>query len=247
MIRGGFLDPSMRADLIALMRDGKAETRLTRRANALVLLDDGMSCEAIAKVLYLDDDTIRYWYALYAERGPSWLADFGYKGRACELTAAQQDDLKEWVAQTLPRTTARVGEWIETRYGVSYTRSTLIKLMGRIGVEYRKPKVMPRKLDPAKQQAFIDGYENLLNNLDDDEAVMFADALHPTHKVRPAGCWAPKEWQGRARPIRRAFSFGCVSPWKSPERLGDGRKIREVLISCGFLKLWAGFFACNEP
>jgi len=58
-----------------------------------------MSCEAIAKVLYLDDDTIRYWYALYAERGPSWLADFGYKGRACELTAAQQDDLKEWVAQ----------------------------------------------------------------------------------------------------------------------------------------------------
>ena len=193
MIRGGFLDPSMRADLIALMRDGKAETRLTRRANALVLLDDGMSCEAIAKVLYLDDDTIRYWYALYAERGPSWLADFGYKGRACELTTAQQDDLKEWVAQTLPRTTARVGEWIETRYGVSYTRSALIKLMGRIGVEYRKPKVMPRKLDPAKQQAFIDGYENLLNNVDDDEAVMFADALHPTHEVRPAGCWAPKE------------------------------------------------------
>jgi hypothetical protein len=22
---------------------------------------------------------------------------------------------------------------------------------------------------------------------------MFADALHPTHEVRPAGCWAPKE------------------------------------------------------
>ena len=50
---------------------GKAETRLTRRANALLLLDDGMSCETIAKVLYLDDDTIRYWYALYAERGSS--------------------------------------------------------------------------------------------------------------------------------------------------------------------------------
>ena len=33
MIRGGFLDPNIRADLIALVRDGKAETRLTRRAN----------------------------------------------------------------------------------------------------------------------------------------------------------------------------------------------------------------------
>jgi hypothetical protein len=61
MIRGGFLDPAIRADLIGLVRDGKAETRLTRRANALLLLDDGMSCAAIAKVLYLDDDTIRYW------------------------------------------------------------------------------------------------------------------------------------------------------------------------------------------
>jgi transposase len=69
MIRGGFLDPSMRQHLIVLVRDGKAETRLTRRANALLLLDDGMSCVAVAKVLYLDDDTIRYWYQLFGEQG----------------------------------------------------------------------------------------------------------------------------------------------------------------------------------
>jgi transposase len=193
MIRGGFLDPAIRADLIALVRDGKAETRLTRRANALLLLDDGMSCEAIAKVLYLDDDTIRYWYKLYGEKGLNWLADFGYKGRACELTVAQQDALKNWVSQTLPRTTTIVGEWIEKSYGVSYTRSALIKLLQRIEVEYCKPKLIPRKLDPAQQQAFIANYENLLNNLGDDEAVLFADAVHPTHEARPAGCWAPKD------------------------------------------------------
>ena len=39
---------------------------------------------------------------------------------------------------------------------------------------------MSRKLDPAKQQAFIDTYTALLKTLPDDEAVMFA-------------CWAPKE------------------------------------------------------
>ena len=193
MIRGGFLDPDIRADLIAQVRDGKAETRLTRRANALLLLDDGMSCEEIAKVLYLDDDTIRYWYQLYSEKGLSWLADFGYKGRSCELTAPQQDALKSWVAQTLPRTTAMVGEWIEKSYGVGYSRSALIKLLRRNGMDYRKPELVPRKLDTAKQQAFIDDYENLLNSLGDDEAVMFADAVHPTHEARPAGCWAPKD------------------------------------------------------
>src|SRR6516164_6362751 len=167
--------------------------RLGRRANALLLLDDGMSCEAVAKVLYLDDDTIRYWYKLYQEKGLSWLADFGYKGRACELTASQQEELSKWVAETLPRTTTMVGEWIEKSYGISYTRSALIKLLKRVGMEYRKPKVMPSKLDPAKQQEFIEAYEGLLNNLGDDEAVVFADAVHPTHEVRPAGCWAPKD------------------------------------------------------
>jgi len=193
MIRGGFLDQTIRADLITLVRNGKAETRLTRRANALLLLDDGMSCQEIAKVLYLDDDTIRYWYELYNEKGLIWLADFGYKGRACELTAAQQDALKSWVAQSLPQTTTMVGEWIEKSYGVSYSRSALIKLLRRNDMEYRKPELVPPKLDPVKQQAFIDGYEKLLNTLGDDEAVVFADAVHPTHAVRPAGCWAPKD------------------------------------------------------
>jgi len=46
MIRPGFLDPESRQDLIELTRDGSAAHRLSRRANALVLLDDGMSCEA---------------------------------------------------------------------------------------------------------------------------------------------------------------------------------------------------------
>src|SRR5256714_12655010 len=158
MIRGGFLDPNIREDLIALVRDGKAETRLTRRANALLLLDDGMSCEAIARVLYLDDDTIRYWYKLFGEKGLSWLADFGYKGRACELTVAQQDALKGWVAPTLPRTTTIVGELIERSYGVSYTRSALIKLLRRILVGYPPPGVLPAKLHCALETGIIRTY-----------------------------------------------------------------------------------------
>jgi hypothetical protein len=53
MVRRGFLDAESRKDLTELARDGSAAHRLARRANALVLLDDGMSCEAIAKVLLL--------------------------------------------------------------------------------------------------------------------------------------------------------------------------------------------------
>jgi len=38
------------------------------------------SSHLYSELLYLDDDTIRYWYKLYHQKGLSWLADFGYKG-----------------------------------------------------------------------------------------------------------------------------------------------------------------------
>ena len=194
MIRSGFLDGESRQDLIELARDGSAPHRLARRANALVLLDDGMSCEAVAKVLLLDDDTIRSWYRLYQEDGIEGLANFGYDGAACRLTEAQQERLKAWVSETLPRTTREVGAFIAQEFGIEYQgRSGLIMLLHRLGMEHRKPKAISRQLDPAKQAAFIKRYEALMNQLEADEAVMFADAVHPTHAVRPVGCWAPKD------------------------------------------------------
>ena len=68
----------------------------------------------------------------------------------------------------------------------------MIALLHRLGFDYHKPEVIPRKLDVDKQKTFIAGYEILLNWLPDSENVVFIDAVHPTHAARPAGCWAPK-------------------------------------------------------
>ena len=194
MIHGGFLDPDSRRDLIELARDGSVAHRLARRANALVLLDDGISCAIVGKMLLLDDDTIRSWYQLYQEDGIEGLAGFAHEGGSCRLTAEQQDKLKTWIAATLPRTTREVGAWIAREYGIEYeSRSGLIALLHRLGMEHRKPKAISRKLDPEKQKAFIEQYNALMNRIFDDEAVVFADAVHPTHQVRPVGCWAPKD------------------------------------------------------
>jgi transposase len=132
---------------------------LARRANALVLLDDGMSCAAIAKVLLLDDDTISAWHRLYLAEGIEGLASFGHEGSACRLSEAQQARLQAWVSATLPRTAREVGAWIEREFGIVYQgRSGLIALLHRLGLEHRKPKPLSRKLDPAKQAAFIAAY-----------------------------------------------------------------------------------------
>ena len=88
----------------------------------------------------------------------------------------------------------------------------MVVLLHRLGMEHRKPQAVSSKLEPDKQAAFIQQYEALLNQLGEDEAVLFGDAVHPTHAVRPvggaakgstcyntwkgcAGCWGPKDVQ----------------------------------------------------
>ena len=98
--------------------------------------------------------------------------------------------------KALPRTTREVGAWIENECGIEYQgRSGLVALLHRLGMEHRKPKTVSRKLDPEKQASFIKAYEALLNQMDADEAVLFADAVHPTHAT--PRCW---RWRRSMQP-----------------------------------------------
>jgi transposase len=194
MIRRGFLDRQSRKDLIELARDGSAAHRLARRANALVLLDGGMSCAQVAHVLLLDDDTVRNWHRLYLEDGIEGLAGFGFEGSECRLNEDQQARLKAWVSETLPRSAGLVGAYIAREFGIEYqSKSAVIALLHRLGMEHRRPKALARQLNPAKQAEFIKKYEDLLNQMGDDEVVLFGDAVHPIHGAQPVGCWAPKD------------------------------------------------------
>ncbi len=69
MIRPDFLSAENRHELERCVRRHREDHGIARRANAILLLDDGESCTQIAKFLYLDDDTIRGWYKNYQEAG----------------------------------------------------------------------------------------------------------------------------------------------------------------------------------
>ena len=166
---------------------------MARRANAVVLLDLGWSCMQVAEALLLDDDTVRGWYGRFAEGGIAGLGRFDAGGSVGYLNAEQEAAVAAWVGKTFPCSAAAVGAYIAEEFGITFdSRSGVIELLKRLNMEYRKPKTVPRKLDVEKQKAFIAAYEALLNSLSPDEAVLFADAVHPTHAARAAGCWAPK-------------------------------------------------------
>ncbi|MCP4212649.1 MAG: IS630 family transposase [Halieaceae bacterium] len=186
-----FLTAEERAALEAVLRKRKEAGLTVRRANALLLLDDGLAAEAVARVLYLDDETIREWQRGFAADGLASIGLKGYKRRDGHLTREQEAGLAEQLGTNPPKTTGAVRTLIQTLFGVEYSISGAIALMHRLGFSYRKPKPLPAGANEAAQAAHIAEYERLLNGLLPDETVVFADAVHPEHQSRPAHGWFP--------------------------------------------------------
>ena len=90
MIQSGFLSEEDRKAFTALARDGSSPCRVSRRANALVLLDKGWSCQQVADALLLDDDTIRGWRKLFEQRGIEGITSFDVGGSASYLSVKQE-------------------------------------------------------------------------------------------------------------------------------------------------------------
>jgi len=188
-----FLTPAERVALQSLLRERKAAGLRIRRANTLLLLDDGMAPIDVARVLYLDEETIRSWKRSFESDGLGSLDLNAYSKRDGHLTDDQETALVTLFRDRPPKTTDEVRAVIEKLFDVTYSKSGAIKLMGRLGFCYKKPKALPMGADEAAQVAHIEAYEALLNGLENDESVVFADAVHPEYQSRPAHGWFPKD------------------------------------------------------
>ena len=71
-----------------------------------------MSPFKVAKLLLLDDDTIREWHQTFEQDGIDGLVGFHYGGRQAFVAPAQASQLKAWLERTLPRTTREVGAYM---------------------------------------------------------------------------------------------------------------------------------------
>ena len=88
-----FLTSEERSALRLLVRERKVANLKARRANALLLLDDGLSALDVARVLYLDDETIRSWKRGFEKDGLGSLDLKAYAKRDGHLTADQEAKL----------------------------------------------------------------------------------------------------------------------------------------------------------
>ena len=99
MIRPKLLSCADRHGLLSCVKRQREDHGIARRANALLLLDDGQFCIEIAQVLYLDDDTVRGWHKQYLSEGWDAVAYDGLKGGQSWLSVAQEAGLCIWLEE----------------------------------------------------------------------------------------------------------------------------------------------------
>jgi transposase len=162
------------------------------KIKAVVMLNDGFTSSEIARALMIDETTVRRHINRYRRHGLTKYLESLYPGKKSSLTEYQEAELKESFRLATPQTAKAVALHVKNMYGVNYSTVGATKLMHRLGFVYKKPKIMPGKVNLFDQAKFIGEYLELKRNLRKNDQIYFADATHPTHNTKAAYGWILK-------------------------------------------------------
>lgn len=171
----------------------KQDSRIYKRLHAIILYDDGLSIGKIAKLFYLDEETIRAYIESFMKDGIPDLKIFRYKGKQAHLDKPQLNELKLHLSSKIYLKSEDICHYVLATYGIVYKPKGMVKLLKRLGFVYKKPKVVPGKADGKAQEEFLkNALEPRLKKASDENPVYFSDAMHPTHNVQPHYGWILK-------------------------------------------------------
>ena len=168
------------------------EKRVADRIKAILMVHMGFTYEQIKQTLLLDDVTVRRYWKQYQSRSMAGLLEYRYSGGSSHLTGLQETELKVFFREHTPQTAKAVVDHITKTYNISYSVLGATKLLHRLGFVYKKPKVIPGKLDRFKQEEFLKTYKETKAQLGVRDHIYFLDATHPQHNTRLSYGWILK-------------------------------------------------------
>jgi transposase len=156
------------------------------RIKAILLRSEGWTVPQISQALRLHHSTIIKHVQEYKTAGK---LKNNSGGSESHLT---DEDTLELIAHLEENTYAhnhQIVLYIKERFGVIYTVSGLHKWLHRNGFSYKKPKGLPHKADAELQKQFIEKYEQLKQEVGEEEPILFMDSVHPTQATKLAYGW----------------------------------------------------------
>lgn len=177
---------------IVLETELKKAREISERNRLCVVLghDDGLSIADLGRALRLSHATICNYLNDYDSEQKTKNDQKG--GAQSKLTQEQSQLLLQHLAETTYLKVKQICAYVKEKYGVTYSRSGMTAWLQEHDFTYKRPKKVPGKLDPEKQEAFIQEYERLKANLNPGEEIYFADAVHPEHQSQAVCGWIKK-------------------------------------------------------
>jgi transposase len=138
-------------------RERRADVR--PRLQGLWLVRTGRTTREVAEVVGVEERTVQRWLAWYRAGGLAEVEGRHAQGKGASpfLTSEQQATLADEVATGRFRTAAEIRQWVEERWGVSYTEGGMYALLGRLRCAPTVPRPVHEKADHRAQARWKKG------------------------------------------------------------------------------------------
>ena len=136
------------------------DAELKMRWHGLWLLRKGYTERATARLVGVDERTMRLWVAWYRLGGLTEVARHrrgGRQGRRCHLSVEQLAMLAAWVAEGEYRTIGEAIAWVEQHFGPHYTYWGMRSLFRRLHFKKKVPRPLGAKTSLEAQTAWKRG------------------------------------------------------------------------------------------
>jgi transposase len=170
------------------------------RIKAIILLSEGYTVTEVSKILLIDDETVRRWKTRYETKTNEleWLED-NYTLYSGKITEEEKQIIEKYVRENIISDSKQIIEYIEEQLSKEYSHDGIVKLLHRMGFEYKKTTMIPSKYDEDAQKKFKRKYEKMIANKGEDEVILFVDGVHPQHNTASSYAWIKK---GEERKIK---------------------------------------------
>jgi transposase len=184
------LEASERAEVLARRRYA-LDKRVAFRLSALLWVADGRTQQEAADLLGVTARQVRKWLSLYRQGGLDALCSLRFRGDPGDLSHAQLERLKAFVATGRFLAARQVADWVAETFHVAYTDRGMRNLLHRIGVSYHKATGFFWKADPDKQEEFLKTHQRQKEEADGRRTRRyFVDGCHPVWGVEMLYyCW----------------------------------------------------------
>lgn len=178
-----------RQDLIDVHKNNY-ERKICDRIKSILMLNAGYTIKEVSEILMVDEDTIGNWKTKFNNRKnlDEWYSDnyVEYQGK---LTAAEKKEIEEYVENNIISDSKMIIQFVKEKFRKEFSTDGMVKLLHRLGFEYKQTTLIPGQYDSEKQRNFKETYEARLASMPENEELLFIDGVHPQHNTICGKAW----------------------------------------------------------